>query len=71
MLQANFNLQLLAHHSPQARAVSPRQVQRSQSQAASPQSIESLYESLPAEISANKRAIINRLIALHEQGASG
>ncbi|MDX2243603.1 MAG: hypothetical protein NW224_23230 [Leptolyngbyaceae cyanobacterium bins.302] len=45
--------------------------QRSQNQVGSARSLEALRESLPANLSSNKRAIISRLIDLYEQGAVG
>lgn len=46
------------------------QGQRSQSQTPA-RSLEALREALPNTLSANKRAVINRLIDLYEQGAVG
>jgi len=71
MLQANLQLQSLDQRSPQMRPASSQQAQRSQYRTAPTMSLESVCESLPANLSANKRAVINRLVALHQQGLLG
>ncbi len=52
---------------PQKAAVSSQHLERS----LSPAALEQLRHALPETLTANKRAVINRLIALHEQGAIG
>jgi len=70
MLQSNhLPLRSLQKRTSNFRSGSNPTVQRSQVVTTSSQALEALYESLPENLSANKRAMINRLVALYEQGA--
>lgn len=72
MLQSN-HLSLRSLRQAPSRQTSEAQLekQRSQSQMSSMSSLDALREALPTSLSSNKRAIINRLIDLYEQGAVG
>lgn len=70
MLQTNpLSLSSLRRGSVSVHPASYKQTQRSQVATPSNRSLEALCESLPADLSANKKAMINRLVALYEQGA--
>lgn len=69
MLQTHhLSLRSLQRHASGKPATFPQAVQRSQVGAPSNRSLEALCDSLPENLSPNKRAMINRLVALYEQG---
>lgn len=72
MLQTH-SLALNSLHRPLlgSRPVAPKPAPRSQVVRPSQRSLEAVCESLPSDLSANKKAMINRLVALYEQGALG
>jgi hypothetical protein len=71
MLQTNsLSLSSLRRGSVKVHPTPHKQAQRSQVAPPSNRSLETFCESLPADLSANKKAMINRLVALYEHGAS-
>lgn len=70
MLQTH-SLALNSLHRPLVgrRPAAPQPAPRSQVVQPSHRSLEALCESLPNDLSANKKAMINRLVSLYEQGA--
>jgi ferritin-like metal-binding protein YciE len=69
MLHSNqLSLRSLTQATPSPASENRFRSQRTQTQVQS-QKIEALVGSLPENLSANKRAVIDRLVALYEQGA--
>lgn len=72
MLQTNsLPLSSLRRGSVSTHSATYKKAQRSQAATPSNRSLEAFCESLPANLSANKKAMISRLVALYEQGALG
>lgn len=73
MLQSNhLSLRSHRHDAPGTSTLSAQFAQRSQKNyVVANRTLEALCDSLPTNLSPNKRAMINRLVALYEQGALG